>query len=193
MKKKILLFMAGLASFGISQLVLRIPLLKLLDGTETYIYMSLVMPFVLYWIIAFTAGLFEETGRLVLLQFFRKAPLSLGDAVTFGLGHGLMEAGWLLIPIVQYMMTFGFSRNVGLALLERVSALIIQVAFSILVVQAVNTRRLRWYFLALLLHTVVDGILVYFKSDTVLEASLCVISLLCLAGALLIRRFGGRG
>ncbi len=53
MRKKLLLFLAGLASFGVSQLVLRIPLLKLFYDTETYLYASLVIPMVMSWIIAF--------------------------------------------------------------------------------------------------------------------------------------------
>ncbi len=188
MRKKLLLFLAGLASFGVSQLVLRIPLLKLFYDTETYLYASLVIPMVMSWIIAFTAGLFEETGRLVFLQFFKKSRLSLSDAVTFGLGHGLMEAGWLLTAMVQYIVSNGFSQNMVLGLLERVFALIIQVSLAILVVMAVNGRRIRWYLLALLLHTVVDGILPYFTSAVVLEAALGMESLGILALSLALWR-----
>jgi uncharacterized membrane protein YhfC len=187
-RKKLLLFLAGLASFGVSQLVLRIPLLKLFYDTETYLYASLVIPMVMSWIIAFTAGLFEETGRLVFLQFFKKSRLSLSDAVTFGLGHGLMEAGWLLTAMVQYIVSNGFSQNMVLGLLERVFALIIQVSLAILVVMAVNGRRIRWYLLALLLHTVVDGILPYFTSAVVLEAALGMESLGILALSLALWR-----
>lgn len=188
MRKKSLLFLAGLASFGVSQLVLRIPLLKLFYDTETYLYASLVIPMVMAWIIAFTAGLFEETGRLVFLQFFKKSRLSLSDAVTFGLGHGLMEAGWLLTAMVQYIVANGFSQDMVLGLLERVFALIIQVSLAILVVMAVNGHRIRWYLLALLLHTVVDGILPYFTSAVVLEAVLGMESLGILALALALWR-----
>lgn len=188
MRKKLLFFLAGLASFGVSQLVLRIPLLKLFYDTETYLYASLVIPMVMSWIIAFTAGLFEETGRLVFLQFFKKSRLSLSDAVTFGLGHGLMEAGWLLTAMVQYIVSNGFSQNMVLGLLERVFALIIQVSLAILVVMAVNGRRIRWYLLALLLHTVVDGILPYFTSAVVLEAALGMESLGILALSLALWR-----
>lgn len=170
MKKKILLFIAGLASFGISQLVLRLPLLKLFYDTETYIYMSLVMPAVTGWIIAFTAGLFEESGRLILLQFFKKEPLSLSDGVTFGLGHGLMEAGWLLLSIIGNIVFNGFSMMSGVAILERAFAVVLQVALTILVVMAVNRHKIRWYLLAMLLHTFVDGMLMYFRSVVAVEA-----------------------
>lgn len=188
MRKKLLLFLAGLASFGVSQLVLRIPLLKLFYDTETYLYASLVVPMVMAWVIAFTAGLFEETGRLVFLQFFRKSRLSLSDAVIFGLGHGLMETGWLLTAMVQYIMSNGFSQNMVLGLLERVFALILQVSLAILVVMAVNGHRIRWYLLALLLHTLVDGLLPYFTSAVVLEAVLGIESIAILVLALALWR-----
>ncbi len=67
-------------------------------------------------------------------------------------------------------------------------ALIIQVSLAILVVMAVNGRRIRWYLLALLLHTVVDGILPYFTSAVVLEAALGMESLGILALSLALWR-----
>ncbi len=192
MKKKVLLFIAGLASFGISQMVLRVPLLNLFYDTETYIYMSLTMPLVISWIIAFTAGLFEESGRLIFLQFFKKESLSLSDGVVFGLGHGLMEAGWLMISIIGYIVSNGFSSASGLAIVERIFALILQVALTIFVVMAVDRHKIRWYFVAILLHTIMDGMLIYFRSIVALEVSLGCCAAVVLILALVAWKISGR-
>lgn len=81
----------GFASFFVSQMVLRIPLLQLLGA------MGVLDPFaaghpVLYAVLVggLSAGLFEETARLAgaaILKNYR----TWKDMVSFGLGHGLCE------------------------------------------------------------------------------------------------------
>lgn len=80
----------GLAAFFVSQICIRIPILQAISTTGWF--RAFAENTVLYAIVlAFTAGLFEETARLVCARFFLKRQRSLRDAVSFGLGHGFCE------------------------------------------------------------------------------------------------------
>lgn len=82
-------FLCGVLAFFVSQVITRLPL------------MALVVPrlpaplsdFLLSGPVAsYTAGLFEETGRLVVMLILLKGFYRLVDGVAFGLGHGGLEA-----------------------------------------------------------------------------------------------------
>lgn len=93
----------GFASFFVSQILLRIPLLQWCAGQEWYQSLASSAPLVVGLALCFTAGLFEESARLggVALLGPRKpafpgAPKRPGHrtwkgALSFGLGHGLCE------------------------------------------------------------------------------------------------------
>lgn len=83
------LFM-GFASFFVSQVVLRIPLLQVLSGMGWF--QNLAAHTVVYALVigGFTAGLFEETGRLAGGALLKKHR-TYKDMISFGLGHGLCE------------------------------------------------------------------------------------------------------
>lgn len=81
--------LAGALAFVVSQLLTRIPLMALVVpnlGSE-------VSGFLLSGPVAsYSAGLFEETGRLVMMLLLLKAFRRWIDGVTFGFGHGGIEA-----------------------------------------------------------------------------------------------------
>lgn len=191
MKRKSIYFFAGVLSFGVSQLLLRIPLLSASKQTYGYLWLSVAAPLVLAWLLAFSAGLFEETGRLVMMKLSMKIAgspkkFALSDAVVFGLGHGLLEAGWIIIQIVPYIRLYGLNSSVILSLLERTFAVIFHISMSIFVALTVNSKKMRWYLLALVLHTAVDGIIVYFTSAVLLEAVFAAIAVSALIAAVYI-------
>lgn len=82
-------FWVGALAFVVSQLLTRIPLM-------TVVVPSLgpdVSAFLLSGPVAsYSAGLFEETGRLVMMVLLMKAFHRWIDGVTFGFGHGGIEA-----------------------------------------------------------------------------------------------------
>lgn len=198
MIKKCIYFIAGAAAFGISQLILRIPLLNLAQTTTAYIWLSITAPFILSWLIAFSAGLFEETGRLWLmklsLKITGKSKFYLSDAIVFGLGHGLLEAFWILSKTAVYIRLYGFDINAAMSIFERVFAVIFHVALSVFVAMAVNLKKCRWYMTALAAHTVLDGIIVYFSSPLILEICFGLIGLTALTIAIILfyRLQGGK-
>ena len=80
----------GFASFFVSQMVLRIPLLQVLGGQSWF--QSFAAHTAVYALVVggFTAGLFEETARLAGAAVLKKK-LSYKSMLSFGLGHGLCE------------------------------------------------------------------------------------------------------
>ena len=90
----------GFASFFVSQMVLRIPLLQLLNAAGAL--NAIAANTVLYAVVVggLSAGLFEETARLggaAILKNYR----TWKDMVSFGLGHGLCEV--MLVMGMAYL------------------------------------------------------------------------------------------
>ena len=82
-------FAVGALAFVLSQVLTRIPLM-------TLVVPQLPDPWSAFFlsgpVASFTAGLFEETGRLLLMLWLMKAFHRWIDGVSFGLGHGGIEA-----------------------------------------------------------------------------------------------------
>lgn len=175
----------GFASFFVSQVMLRMQILNIVK-TQSW-FQSFALNFIPYCLmLAFTAGLFEESARLLCAGCFLKRHRMFRDAVSFGLGHGLCEV--ILITgmgqinnIVYAMMINGgtFQKAtaalsaaqsqailsamravtpsmVYLGIAERVFAVAFHVFASVLVFKGVNEHKISWYLLALGLHTVYD-------------------------------------
>ena len=81
----------GAAGFFVTQIVVRIPLLSVLNMSESFISFA-ENNYVIYAILlAFTAGLFELVGRYVVAKILSKN-LSFKKGFAAGLGHGGIEA-----------------------------------------------------------------------------------------------------
>lgn len=138
-----------------------------------------------------TAGIFEEVGRYLGYRWFLgHEEKTWPKAVMYGLGHGGLEsmvlvAGLSLITLLNVLVLS--SMGVGilpaatrataakqLATLaaqpawtpllggyERIWALAIQVALSVIVLQVFTRRSLRWLWLAMAAHWLVDGVSVF--------------------------------
>jgi len=122
------------------------------------------------------AGIFEETGRLAAFRFILKKRAEPAAALSYGLGHGgceavlvtgltmlsnlalvyLINAGNLTDPAVTAMAGTVAATPAGMflwAALERMSAIILHTANSVLVFAAVRRRRYALFGLAILTHT----------------------------------------
>ena len=94
------------------------------------------------------AGLFEETGRLMGLSLLCKKDRDLALGVGYGIGHGGVEAA--LLAGVNAAAGAGAFWAAGV---ERIAAMALHMALSILVWMAVTRRVPIWYyFAAVLLH-----------------------------------------
>ena len=166
----------GAATFFLFALVLeQIPHLLLLrpDG----FIMSHTWAYVLYGILA--AGIFEETGRLAGFRFLLKGRDGRETGVMYGIGHGGLESLLLggvaavmnLVSALQYnagTLTGDALAATPTALaapasyflvvgVERLVAICLHIALSVLVFQAVKRPGKRWlYPAAILLHAGMD-------------------------------------
>jgi uncharacterized membrane protein YhfC len=133
----------------------------------------------------FFAGLFEETGRYVAFKtVLRKKRGNDANALMYGAGHGGIEAVILLSVSMIVNVIFALQFNAGIpsqlgtldagqqmintpswiflvGAVERLSAVTIHVALSVLVWFAAKNNKKFWLFpLAILLHLIVDAVAV---------------------------------
>lgn len=149
-------FLAGVLAFAISQLLIRIPLLNFLSSHVEWMMILPMANFVLYCVfLAFTAGLFEETARWLGLKYGRRGKTGWVHGFAFGLGHGGIEAVWVafqgLVPALLNGTLFLFGENAILVALERLGAMTFHIGMTLIVLEGIRTRRLRWLALAILL------------------------------------------
>ncbi|MFT4216661.1 MAG: YhfC family glutamic-type intramembrane protease [Micropruina sp.] len=96
-------FAAGMLAFVASQLLTRIPLMAWLGSQD----LSWAQWLVSAPVASFTAGLFEETGRLLVMLWLLRRFHRWIDGVSFGLGHGGIEA--VLLVGLNQLVTLGLA------------------------------------------------------------------------------------
>lgn len=183
----ILPVVTGILVFLVFQVVLRIPLnVEILPRYDWYMQL-VHMPWLYGVFLGFTAGLFEEIGRYLGYKTVLHNRRDWCTGFAYGVGHGGIEAIVLVgfANINNLLMAYSINKGsffdrfeaIGdklvhriylnltglephdalLAGVERIFVIVIQIAFSILVLQAVRTRRLMYLWLAVILHMVVDA------------------------------------
>ncbi len=193
----------GVGAFFLSQVILRIPILSVVQmlifqnlGAEegakiftSFAYIVLVG--------GLSAGLFEESARLLATKTLLKNKLDLKNAISFGLGHGLCEVVSLvgmayLSNLVMYMIAVGSPEtlpalglgdaesllkiidssytlgNMLTALWERFSAVALHIGLSLVVFYGAYTKKsLKFYLLAIAIHTLINGALYFVSNETI--------------------------
>ncbi len=89
--KVISAWILGAAGFFVTQMVIRVPILTVLQSQPWFINFSQNYLFLYAFVLAFTAGLFELAGRFVVATVMRKN-LNYNRSLAAGLGHGGIEA-----------------------------------------------------------------------------------------------------
>ena len=138
-------------------------------------------------ILGLAAGICEETARFVGFKLIKKRAEPFASGLMLGAGHGGIESilvGLTVATTLVLMLVGGRSGanlppsmgqltsqvvsgwaaaplDVFAGLVERVSALTLQVALSVMVWTAVVKRKAIWFWLAILWHAIVDGVAVY--------------------------------
>lgn len=172
-------FLVGAAAFFVSQGLIRMPVLYLLNNTAWYSLVTISSPILSIVAIALSAGVFEESGRYIGTRLFLKKELTWRNAVVFGLGHGGMEAflltgigylggpgvfqtGYLraLYDIIAGRPDISILNSPSWAFLmggaERILAICIHIGMSALVLYAVKYRKVQYLIYAILFHGLVD-------------------------------------
>lgn len=180
----IISFLVGMIAFILSVQALEAPIhiyfLKMNETTATW----LSNPYLYSLYGGLMAGIFEETARWICFKFFLKKHHRIQDSLSYGVGHGGIEA--MLIVGTTYLSnlmvsiminngtidSLGFSVELqelvtqqlsltspllfGIAGYEWLMTLIIQVGLSVLVFKGVREHQIRYYFIAILLHAILD-------------------------------------
>ncbi|MGE0791803.1 MAG: YhfC family glutamic-type intramembrane protease [Sandaracinaceae bacterium] len=169
-----------------------------------------------------SAGLCEELARYVVVRWLRTDVRHTQGALMLGVGHGgveaLITAGLAAITMVNLLaldrvgstglglddnQTFAVQQAMHdisdappwlplLGALERVMVLPFHIAASMLVTYAVTKKEARWLVLAIALHALLDGPLVYITPTYGLGAALVFIAAVSLATVLIASRLARR-
>ena len=84
-------WLLGAAGFFVTQMLIRVPILTILQTQDWFIVFSRKNLFLYAFSLAFTAGLFELAGRFVVAKLMVK-DLTFRRSLAVGLGHGGIEA-----------------------------------------------------------------------------------------------------
>ena len=164
-KGTFLTFLVGILSFVVTQLVLRIPLINLLGREwDWFALLPITNPVLYGLILAFTAGLFEETGRYIGLKYLRAGRTDWANGFAFGLGHGGVEAVWIgcmgLLPALLNG-TLGLAGVQGLLVgAERLCAMLFHTGMTMIVLTGIRKGKRRFWLYAILLHGLFDAALI---------------------------------
>ena len=152
--------------------------------------------YVLYASLA--AGIFEETGRYLTFRYVLRKYDGRETGVMYGIGHGGVEAillcGINMVAYIILALNFNSSGGVsasgamyhpGISLyytpvwayllpcVERMAALALQIALSVVVFQAAKRPGKRhWYFYAVLIHTGVDAVAALYQVGAITSLAL---------------------
>lgn len=149
-KRCLLTFGIGALTFFVSQVLLRIPLLEWWQSHASTQVWIIANSFLYVLLLSFSAGLFEETGRLVSFKLLKKTD-TLYEAIAFGLGHGGIEA-ILLVGVPALSQTLSLE-NALLAGSERIAAILVHITLSIVIFIGVKKgQNLLYWALAVMLH-----------------------------------------
>lgn len=88
-------WLLGAAGFFVTQILIRVPLLSVLQGNSGFAALAQNHLFLYAFGLAFTAGLFELAGRFAAAKLMRKN-LTYKRSLAAGLGHGGIEAMLLI-------------------------------------------------------------------------------------------------
>ncbi len=148
-------------------------------------------------VLGLLAGLFEETARWIGYKLLKKSGDSFDASLTLGAGHGGIEAmfvGGLVLVTLISMLALKAADTAALPLppeqvelaqtqlqaywsspwylplagaVERIGALMLHIALSIMVWLAVSFRKPLWFWTGVLYHALVDGVVVLMSAFAV--------------------------
>ena len=121
-----------------------------------------------YTIAGICPGLFEETGKYLILKYLFSKNKQKSVSVSYGMGHGGFESMMIGINILailllkdQLIAKGTLKENITLFIclmssFERLSAFILQISLSVIVYKAIKENKFFFYILAIIIHDVID-------------------------------------
>ncbi|PER29845.1 YhfC family intramembrane metalloprotease [Bacillus cereus] len=173
-------------------------------------------PFVFALYGGLTAGVFEELGRFVSFYYLLKKYREYTDGLAYGIGHGGIES--ILVGGFAGLQTLTFATSINngsfaqmveqypqlihikdllieqpaylylFGSLERIMALVLQIAFTMLVLYAVKQKKYIFLVYAILFHAFVDFFAALYQTKTINIFVAEGITLLFTIGAIILIR-----
>ena len=124
--------------------------------------------FILTLITGISPGLFEETGKYLLIKYIYSQEKIKNNSVSYGIGHGGIESFMIGIAFLANIfakdiliekgalkksITFSFCL---MSAIERLFAITLQISLSILNYKAKKEKKNIFYFYAIILHDLID-------------------------------------
>lgn len=161
----------GACTFAISQLLIRLPLLNYIaNHSSSYQFFMMTQPLWTLFLLALSAALFEEIGRWVAMRLFMRR-FTLQNGIFFGLGHAGVEAMFIVgIPVIVAGLQVQSDTMLILSTVERLSAILIHISLSLIILYAVSKKRFVYLIYAIVIHTVINFTIV--QLNTILSSSL---------------------
>ncbi|CEO05754.1 Predicted membrane protein [[Clostridium] sordellii] len=173
-------FLIGMLVFFVSQILIRIPIISYILPNSTWYLKLSTNPYLYGIFLGLTAGIFEEVGRYLGFKYLLKKNHRWIDGISYGFGHGGIEAilitgaslfstlicsliinsgGNLPSGIYNQITALG-GMEVILSGIERISAMIIHIGLSLIVLYGIRAKKLIYLGIAILIHTIVNAPLV---------------------------------
>jgi uncharacterized membrane protein YhfC len=178
----------GALIFFLFQIITRVPAVIFIQrAIAPQLQASLPLRITWYFVLALTAGLFEEIGRYIGYRWLmRREEKTWDKAIMYGIGHGGLESmlvigGQLLLTLFNIVLISfaGFrvlSATQRISVIEQFAAINampawtsllggwerlwtvpIHIALAVIVLQVFRRKNIWWLWLAVLLHTIVDS------------------------------------
>ena len=187
-KAELKVFLVGVCTYLVAQILFRQPFLALLQSIDSYRILITTNRVAHIAILAGSAAIAEEIGRYIAFRFFVKGQSAQNTPLYFGLGHGGIEAlsvgvNSVILLVCSPYTLINMGADVALAGVERISTLLAQIAFSYIVFCSYQKKTYRYLILAICLHTVYDFPLIlldYGISPFVFEIGLFLFSAILL-------------
>jgi len=187
--------LVGTLVFLVFQILTRIPLLGYLQQNLWYQAFSATYPLIAGFLLALSAGLFEEIGRYVGFKLLLRKHLDWKGGIAYGIGHGGLESLYIGTAFLNYLI-YSFLINAGkvppqlptsvisaltdtappmfvVGGIERVLAFVVQIGLSLVVLYGIKSRRSAFLLLAIAIHTLLDFGAVMLARN-ILVAEVCV-------------------
>ena len=140
---------------------------------------------IFYLIAGICPGLFEESGKYLLIKYIFLKEKHKSISVSYGIGHGGIESILIGFSLLAYLFLKetliqkgGLKENITLFICimsasERLSAILIQISLSVIIFRAIKEKKLRYYFLGIILHDLID-LLPLFKLKGIINSILLI-------------------
>ena len=122
-------------------------------------------------------GLFEETGKYLLIKYIYSKEKLKNNAVSYGIGHGGIESYFVGMSLLANIFAKDVLIEQGalkqsitfsgclLGVCERISAITLQISLAIINYKAIREQNIHFYFLAIILHDLIDFFAILYQKD----------------------------